>query len=326
MRDRHPADADRAAPGPWAWTALGAAAFAATWTVVALPVDAIQHAMAPVDRDPLAFFAVYAVPDARMLAAQLARGALLALILAPFRHVIAAHRRPQAMLFGVYFGLVVLGSVEPLPGSLEGWFYTETTLLGHALTAAAAALQALAVTWILGRVLTKVGPRAARPKADATGWGRYARFVALHAATYLAMGLLFMTLQDYAGAFATQPRFAWFRPLDDPWVAAAVPAQIPRGLLLAACAMPFLPALMRRRHGWALLFALLFGTTALAAPSVLPGLLGATPNASGPGALLTGLPEVATQMLTFSVLFVAWERRRAHPPARRPRRRQPITR
>lgn len=287
MRDRHLADADRAAPtvpGPWAWTALGAVAFAATWAVVALPVDAVQRAMAPADRDPLAFFAVYAAPDLRMLAGQLARGALLALVLAPFRQRIAAHRRPSAVLFGVYFGLAALGSVEPLPGSLEGWFYTETTLLGHALTAAAAAVQALAVTWILRRALPRPAGRAAPPGCDATGWGRHVRFVALHAGTYLAMGVLFMIVQDYESAFATQEQFRWFRPLDDPWVAAAIPAQVPRGLLRA------------------------------------------TPNVLGPASLLTGLPEVATQMLAFSVLFLAWERRRSGARARRRRPGQPTTR
>lgn len=326
MGDRQRADADRAAPSPWAWTAIGAVAFAAAWAVVAVPIGAIQRALAPVDRDPLAFFAVYAAPDLRMLAGQLARGAVLALVLAPFRHRIASHRRPLAVLFGVYFGLVALGSVEPLPGSMEGWFYTETTLPGHALTATAAAVQALAVAWILRRALPRAAGRADPAGRDAAGWGRYVRFVAVHAGTYLAMGLLFMTVQDYETAFATQARFRWFRPLDDPWVAAAIPAQIPRGLLLATCLMPFVPTLVTRRHGWALLFALLFGTTALAAPSILPGLLGATPNALGPASLLTGLPEVATQMAAFSVLFLAWERRRSDARARRRLPGQPTTR
>lgn len=326
MRDRHRADAEGATPGPWAWTALSAVAFAATWAVVALPVDALQRAMAPTHRDPLAFFAVYAAPDVRMLAGQLARGAVLALALVPFRHVLVAHRRPLAALFGVYFGLAGLGSVEPLPGSLEGWFYTETTLLGHALTVAAAAVHALSVAWILRRALPRAAPRADRTGRRPAGRGRYARFVTLHVATYLAMGLLFMTVQDYESAFATQAQFRWFRPLDDPWVAAAIPAQIPRGLLLAACLMPFVPTLVTRRHGWALLFALLFGATALAAPSILPGLVGATPNALGPASLLTGLPEVATQMAAFSVLFLAWERRRSHARARRRQPPQPTTR
>lgn len=326
MRDRHFADSDRGATAPWVWTALGAVAFAATWAVVALPVDAVQRAMAPADRDPLAFFAVYAAPDLPMLAGQLARGAVLALTLVPFRQVIAAHRRPLAVLFGVYFGLAGLGSVEPLPGSLEGWFYTETTLLGHALTAVAAAAHALAVAWTLRRALPRAAPRADRTGRPVAGWGRYVRFVALHVATYLAMGLLFMVVQDYESAFATQAQFTWFRPLDDPWVAAAIPAQIPRGLLLATCLMPFVPTLLTRRHGWALLFALLFGATALAAPSVLPGLLGATPTALGPAALVTGLPEVATQMAAFSLLFFAWERRRSRSRTRPRRPAQPTTR
>lgn len=293
-----------------AWTVVGAVAFAAAWAVVAVPMEAIHRAMAPVDRTPLAFFAVFGAPDLKMVAGQLARGALLALALAPFRGWIAILPRPTLVLFGAYTGLAMLGSVEPLPGSLEGWFYTETTPTGHAVTVAAAVVHGGLVAAVMRRALPHRATTGNRSRADGAGRGRYGRFVALHTVTYLAMGVLFFTVQDYAGAFATDPRFAWFRPLDDPWVAAAIPAQIPRGLLLATCLMPFVPVVVARRRGWLLLFWLLFATTALGAASIVPGLLGATPNALEPASLLTGLPEVATQMLLFSVLFVAGERRR----------------
>jgi len=82
-------------------------------------------------------------------------------------------------------------------------------------------------------------------------------------------------------------------------------------MLLAWFVTPFVPALVRRRGGGLLLFALLFGTTALGSASIVPGLLGATPTRLTLSTLLVGIPEVATQMLVFSLAFVAWESRRA---------------
>jgi len=164
-------------------------------------------------------------------------------------------------------------------------------------------------------------PTSSAATGRRTGWGRIARFTLLHVVTYLAMGLLFFTLQDYSEAFATQEQFRHYRPLDDPWVAAAIPAQIPRGLLLAWFVAPFVPVLVRRRFGGLLLFVLLFGTTALGSASIVPGLLGATPIRLTLSTLLVGIPEVATQMLVFSLAFVAWESRRARLGERKATRR-----
>jgi len=313
-------------PGLPIWTVATATLFAASWVLVALPADAALRLVPDAERELLEAFGVYARPGAigvLDLIAELARGAVLALILAPFRGVVLRRARPFWVLFGVFFGLVALGSVEPLPGSLEGWFYTRTSLAGHGLIVVAAALHGALMAWGLPRALSRLGAdgrtatRRTRPTASSgdpvrrPGWGRIARFTLLHVVTYLAMGLLFFALQDYTEAFATQEQFRYFRPLDDPWVAAAIPAQIPRGMLLAWFVTPFVPALVRRRGGGLLLFALLFGTTALGSASIVPGLLGATPTRLTLSTLLVGIPEVATQMLVFSLAFVAWESRRA---------------
>lgn len=309
-------------PGLLVWTLAAATLFAASWVLVALAVDAASRLVPGAERDLLEAFAVYVRPGAigaLDLIAELVRGAVLASILAPFRGVVMQHARPFWVLFGVYFGLIALGSVEPLPGSLEGWFYTRTSLAGHALIVMAAALHGATMAWALPRALTWLDAvnrtetkrgRQAMPGRRA-GWGRIARFTLLHVVTYLAMGLLFFTLQDYTEAFATQEQFRHFRSLDDAWVAAAIPAQIPRGMLLAWFVTPFVPGLVRRRRGGVLLFVLLFGTTALGTASIVPGLLGATPTRLTSSTLLVGIPEVATQMLVFSLAFMAWESRRA---------------
>lgn len=319
-------------PGLLVWTVSAATLFAATWALVALLVDAAVRLVPGTERELLEAFAVYARPDAiggLDLMAELARGAVLALILAPFRGVVLRHERPFWVLFGVYFGLVALGSVEPLPGSMEGWFYTRTSLPGHGVIVIASALHGAAMAWALPRALAWLGAggrtvteplRPATP-APRVGWGRIARFTLLHAVTYLALGLVFFTLQDYSEAFATQAQFRHFRPLDDPWVAAAIPAQIPRGMLLAWFLAPFVPSVIQRRRGGVLLFTLLFGTTAIGAGNILPGLLGATATPLTLSTLLVGFPEVATQMLVFSLAFVAWESRRARrSEANEPRR------
>lgn len=309
-------------PGVLVWTLAAATLFAAAWVLVAVPVDAALRLVPDAERELLEAFAVYVRPGAigaLDLIAELARGAVLALILAPFRDVVLRHARPFWVLFGVYFGLIALGSVEPLPGSLEGWFYTRTSLAGHGLIVVAAALHGAAMAWALPRALTwlDAGGRMETKRASQAlpgrraGWGRIGRFTLLHVVTYLAMGVLFFTLQDYTEAFATQEQFRHFRPLDDPWVAAAIPAQIPRGMLLAWFVAPFVPGLIRRRRGGVLLFVLLFGTTALGAASIVPGVLGATPTQMTLSTLLVGIPEVAVQMLVFSLAFVAWESRRA---------------
>jgi hypothetical protein len=131
-------------------------------------------------------------------------------------------------------------------------------------------------------------------------------------ATYLAAGLVFFALQDYTAAFASDPQFRHFRPLDDPWVAAAIPGQVLRGPLLALCLAPFVPIALRRPRGGLALFALLFVATAAATGHLLPGLFGATPEPLTLASLATGLPEVATQMAVFVLLLLLWERRAAN--------------
>lgn len=138
-------------------------------------------------------------------------------------------------------------------------------------------------------------------------------FVTFHVITYTLIGIVFLVAQDYATAFTTESHFALFRPLDDPWVAAALPMQIIRGLVLAPFLYPLYPVYASAKHGWLLLFLAMYGLTALVSPVLLPDLV-ATITTSGLRqgllSLVVGLPEITVQMLAFAWLFCWWKRRR----------------
>jgi hypothetical protein len=312
-------------PGTAAWLGVVALAFALAWALAAPVVLLLERGLAEPQRELLAWFGVFAAPTPPLLLAQLARGALLAAALAPFRAAILRRGRPQLPLLGAVVGLVAIGSVEPLPGSLEGWFYTETSPAAHLVTLVGALLQGVLVAVAVPR-LVRLAWRAGagapgrdqrRPRELTRG--RLVRFTVVHAATYLAAGLAFFSLQDYTAAFASDPQFVHFRPLDDPWVAAAIPGQLLRGPLLAVALAPFVAPALRRRGGGPAFFALLFVTTAAATGHLLPGLLGATPEPLTLASLATGLPEVAVQMAAFTWLFLTWERRATGAPSQESR-------
>ncbi|MFO8060393.1 MAG: hypothetical protein R6U70_07050 [Bacillota bacterium] len=60
-------------------------------------------------------------------------------------------RRAPWILFGALWGLALLGSIQPMPGSLEGMIYTTTTFAEHALVLVAAGVQVAAFCWLFLR-------------------------------------------------------------------------------------------------------------------------------------------------------------------------------
>jgi hypothetical protein len=141
-------------------------------------------------------------------------------------------------------------------------------------------------------------------------FGYIARFSLVHVLTYIAAGVAFMYLQNYAGVFATSKHFANFRPTDSPIVRAAPLLQFLRGSFFAAILYPFYQKIIGSKHGWLMLFAVLWGFTLLGAVSAtassIEGMI--YTNATLAEHLL-GIPEVTIQMLLFSVLFFLWERK-----------------
>lgn len=283
------------------------------------------------------YFSPYRAPGIITFAAQAFRGLILALIFYPFYTTIVSSRRGGPALFGAMWGVAVFGSVEPIPGSLEGMIYTITTLPEHAAVLAATAIQtALFVRLFLlwesskgenahlenvrselhggnGDILAN-GEKAVQ-SAPVSKKGHVLRFSLLHLITYWAVGSIFYQISDYQEAMASMEIFQLYRPLENIIMVLGVFfGQIARGPLLALLLFPFLATWVRKRHGWLLLFGLLFGLTALCSPVFLHLTIEETLSATSFSQFIEswtiGIPEIFTQMLIFSILLFLWERKR----------------
>ena len=268
------------------------------------------------------YFSPYRVPGLVSLAAQASRGLILALIFYPFYPTITSSLRGGLALFGAMWGVAVFGSVEPIPGSLEGMIYTITTLPEHAAVLAATAIQTalfvhLFLRWESSRGRTGHAPNSHKDvhAAPVSKKGHVLRFSLLHLITYWAVGSLFYQISDYQEAMASMEIFELYRPLESiVMVLGVFFGQVARGPLLALLLFPFLAVWVGRRHGWLLLFGLLFGLTALGSPVFLHLAIVESLNAASFSQFIEswaiGLPEIFTQMLVFSVLLFLWERKR----------------
>ncbi len=290
---------------------------AAVASLVAALVLPVQRMLPAAQRVTLDAFAPYQPLGIQTLAGQVVRAVVIALVLYAFMGTVLRSARAGMVLFGALWGLAVVGSVEPMPGSIEGVLYVLATPAEHVLVLAASAVEAgvfvAAFVWWQRRAspIRVEPPGRLDQSASPAGGGFVLRFTTVHVVTYAVAGIVFFSLQDYETIFATEEVFAHFRPLDgDPFVAAAIPAQLLRGALLALLVMPFAAGFLRARHGWALLFVLLWGLTHLASPIFVPALIAAGWG-EAPRLLLLGTPEVTAQMLVFAVLLVAWQDRAA---------------
>lgn len=144
-------------------------------------------------------------------------------------------------------------------------------------------------------------------------WGYVWRFSLVHVLTYIAAGLVFMNLQNYAEVFSVSEGFANFRSLNSPLVRAAPLIQFIRGGFFALLLYPFYNIIVNKKRGWLILFGILFGFTNIGSVAATPGSIeGIIYTKTTITEHLIGLPEVAVQMLLFSWLFVKWERKKSN--------------
>jgi hypothetical protein len=284
----------------------------ATYAAVASVFLAIQRALPAADRVTLDYFVPYRPIGALTLAGQVGRGVILALVLYPFAHLVLRAARGRLILFGALWGLAIVGSVEPMPGSIEGVIYVLTSATEHALVLVATAIHTAVFAWVFlawqpgaTRATETVG-ELEEPDAPPVG-GFVARFTAVHVVTYTLAGVVFFALQDYSTLFATEEMFAHFRPLSDVETT-AIPAQLVRGPVLALLMLPFAGVYLRARHGWTLVFVLLWGLTHVGSPLFAPAII---VDGLWREWLAVGTPEVTVQMLAFALTWWAWERRAA---------------
>lgn len=131
--------------------------------------------------------------------------------------------------------------------------------------------------------------------------------IVVHTVTYFLVGLLAMTVFDYAKLFAEAEMSPWLRQTDDAIVALGPALQPLRGLLFAIAFYPLREVIFGRKHGWLVLWLVLvivgifstFGPT----PGSIEGLIYMTVS---PGRQLGGLMEVLLQSLLLSTILCFW--------------------
>ncbi|HSM56847.1 MAG TPA: hypothetical protein VK879_11895 [Candidatus Sulfomarinibacteraceae bacterium] len=286
------------------------------YTLIATIFTLLQDALPSTTQTALETLGPYHTAGVISTPAQVVRALIVALVLYPFYDTIVRGRRGLLILFGALWGVALLGSVEPMPGSIEGFIYTETPLLAHFLALAVVAVEVFLFSWFFLRWERQSSAEMDCAQEEVVSQdkrvaGYVTRFTIVHVFTYAAAGILLFTLQDYADAFAIQERFELYRPLDDPIIAAAIPIQILRGALLAIFFLPFYDTFLSKSHGWLLLFGLTFGLIALGGANFFTGVLTDIVNRTAFSEFLIGPIEITIQMLLFSLLLFAWERRRA---------------
>ena len=122
-----------------------------TYSVIAIMFLHVQEMLPTVNRVALEFYKPYRSLGFLVLFAEGLRGAVLALVLYPFYDRIVKGNHGGLVLFGALWGLAILGSLEPLPGSIEGLIYTETTLVEHFMVLIAGAIQVMLFSWLFLR-------------------------------------------------------------------------------------------------------------------------------------------------------------------------------
>ena len=270
--------------------------------------DALPHSA----RVALEFFEPY-----RPLAlTQVIRVIVLALILYPFYNTIVSGRRGWLILFGALWGLALVGSLEPMPGSIEGIIYTETTFTEHVEVLLAGALQISVFCCVF--LKWEIWSNKNRDSWESNGakdkqcLKKYVgRFTLLHVTTYWTVGMIFYQLLGYEEALDSEI-FELFRPLESILMVAVVfLGQIMRGGILALLLYPFYDNFMSKKHGWLFIFILLWGLTALGSWTFIPNLLQNITKISLNEfieSIKIGVPEITVKALLCSWLLFRWEK------------------
>jgi hypothetical protein len=129
----------------------------------------------------------------------------------------------------------------------------------------------------------------------------------VHTVAYFLMGLIALSLFDYAGRFADPTVANFMRQTNDPLVASGPLFQIVRGLLFGIAFYPLREIVFARKNGWLVLWLVLVVVGILspfgAAPSSIEGMIYTILPISFH---LIGLPEVVLQALLLAFLSHYW--------------------
>ncbi len=118
------------------------AGFTLSYLLISPAVNLFQGMLPEGGRIAVDFFQPFRPITLTIMMVTLLRGALIALILLPVRHLLSTR-----LLFLTLWGLTLICSLEPIPGTLEGMIYTRTTLVEHLFILTGGAVQMALVTW-----------------------------------------------------------------------------------------------------------------------------------------------------------------------------------
>ena len=295
----------------WSFIGRFIVIYVVTYAVVSFLFLTIQSVLP--EKTALEFYRPYRPLGGTVILAEAIKAGILGLILYPFYHIVVKRKRSWLILFGTLWGLVVLGSLQPLPGSIEGMIYTKTTMTEHIMVLVASAVQVILFISLFLPWERRIGAgfKEKNPKINQRSimLGYISRFVLLYVIIYALAGIAFFMFQDYESELSSQESFALFRPTDHPIVIFAIPFQILRGSLLALFLYPFFDRIVNAKRGWLLLFVAFFGLAVLASPVAIPDMIESLVSKFSIADSVVGTPEIIVQLLVFSVIFFFWERR-----------------
>lgn len=279
-----------------------------------LPVQSLLPAGGSLN---LAFYRPYVLTEPLVLLGHALRFLLMGALLLFLRPAIPEKQRGSRTVFGLLWGLALLLSLEPQPGSVEGMIYLQATVWEHGLVLLYTGGQTVLLITLLRRITGGLLPRKETPAAATTPLperGTWIRWTLIYVAVYWVVGSVFYNLSGYQEALATMEELSMFRPLENiPAVLAVFLGQFVRGPLLLLFLWPLRSLwLIPGRRGM-VLFVLLLGFTVLGGYGVLPAMtsgLGQMSPADYLAGLAIGIPELLAQSLLFSWLFVRLETRR----------------
>lgn len=304
----------------WGFLSRFTIVYLVIYTLIGIIFVNLQNVLPAGGRVALDFFQPYNV-DLRGILAQIIIGMIVALILYPFYEIIVKGNLGWLYLFAALWGIAILGSLEPRPGSIEGMLYTEITFGEHALVLVAGAVQMLIfallflrweraraglmekreIGFIKTNLLDKTSAKTKR--------GYVSRFTILHVIIYMIVGSIFYEVSGYQEALETMEYFEIWRNLENIYMPFVIlGGQVLRGGILALLLYPFYRFFMQNKRGWLMLFGLLFGLKVLFISVSIPATYGDLTQQLQDS--FVGLPEIIVQTLLFAYLFFVWERRR----------------
>jgi hypothetical protein len=275
-----------------------------------------QHSLPVAWRLSLAVYEPYRALDITSFFGQVFRA--LALGFALYTFYLEVFRSPsgKTIVFLTLWGLGLLGSVIPMPGSFEGIIYTTASFTEHASMIIALGVQMLIFVWaffLWERYETK--QKVLEKKLLFTPWqhpikGYTLRFLVVHLVSYWVIGTIFFEFWDFRQALETMDYAEFWRSDNSAGVILLIAVgQIFRGVLLAWLLFPFYNGYINNAYGWLYLFMLLLVFTLLGTPVFFMDLVAFRANLLAfMGEMTFGLPEAFAQMMLFSVSFFYWQK------------------